>query len=46
MGEDDDDIKDNDSEDNGNKMTTTARMTGEDGEDNRRGRGRRQGGQH
>jgi hypothetical protein len=36
-GEDDDDVKEDDSEDNGNEMVTTARMTGKDGEDNRRG---------
>ncbi len=37
MGEDDNNGKDNDSEDNGNKTATTARMTGKDGEDNRQG---------
>jgi hypothetical protein len=36
-GEDDYDGKDEDSEDNGNKTAMTARMTGKDGEDNRRG---------
>jgi hypothetical protein len=35
-GEDNDDGKEDDSEDNGNKTATTARMIGEDGEDNRR----------
>ncbi len=36
-GEDDDDGKDDDSEDDGNETAMTARMTGKDGEDNRRG---------
>ncbi len=31
MGEDDNDGKNDDSEDDGNKTATTARMTGEDG---------------
>jgi hypothetical protein len=38
MGKDDDNSKDNDSEDNGDETATTARITGKDGEDNRRGR--------
>ncbi len=38
MGEDDNNGKDDDSEDDGNKMAMTARMTGKDGEDNGRGR--------
>ena len=42
-GKDDDDGKDNDSEDDGNEMATTAKMTGKDGEDNRQGRRRHQG---
>ncbi len=37
-GEDNNDGKDNNSEDNGDETATTARMTGKDGEDNRRGR--------
>ncbi len=37
-GEDDDNGKEDDSEDNGNETAMTARMTSEDGEDNRRGR--------
>ncbi len=37
-GEDDNDGKDDDSEDDGNETATMARMTGKDGEDNRRGR--------
>ncbi len=37
MGKDNDNGKDDDSEDDGNKTATTARMTGKDGEDNRRG---------
>jgi hypothetical protein len=36
-GKDDNDAKDNDSEDNGDETETTARMTGKDGEDDRRG---------
>jgi hypothetical protein len=36
-GEDEDDGKDDDSEDKGDKTATTARMTVKDGEDNRRG---------
>jgi hypothetical protein len=36
-GEDDNNGKDDDREEDGNKMATTARMTGEDGEDNRQG---------
>ncbi len=36
-GKDDDDGKEDDSEDDGNKTATTARMTGKDGEDSRRG---------
>ncbi len=36
-GEDDDDGKEDDSEDDGNKTAMTARMTGKDSEDNRRG---------
>jgi hypothetical protein len=36
-GEDDNDGKEDNSEDNGNKTAMTARTTGEDGEDNRRG---------
>jgi hypothetical protein len=43
MGKDNNDGKDNDSEDYGNETATMARMTGEDGEDNRRGQGRHQG---
>jgi hypothetical protein len=43
MGKDNDNGKDNDSEDNGDKTAMTARMTGKDGEDNRRGRRRHQG---
>jgi hypothetical protein len=43
MGKEDDDGKDDNSEDNGNKTALTARMTGEDGKDNRRGRQQRQG---
>ncbi len=43
MGEDDDDGKDDDSEDVGNETAMTARMTGEDGEVNRRGRQQRLG---
>ncbi len=42
MGKDDDNGKDNDSEDDGNKTAMMARMTGEDGEDNRQGRRRHQ----
>ncbi len=38
MGKDDNDGKDDNSEDDGNETASTARMTGEDGEDNRRGR--------
>ncbi len=37
MGEDDNNGKDNDSEDKGDETATTARMTGKDGEENRRG---------
>ncbi len=37
MGKDNDDGKEDDSEDNGNKMAMMARMTGKDSEDNRRG---------
>jgi hypothetical protein len=37
MGKDNNDGKEDDSEDDGDKMATTARMTAEDGEDNRRG---------
>ncbi len=36
-GEDDNDGKEDKSEDNGNKTAMTARMTSEDGEDNRQG---------
>ncbi len=35
MGKNDDDGKDNNSEDDGDKIATTARMTGKDGEGNR-----------
>jgi hypothetical protein len=38
MGEDDNDGKEDDSEDDGDETAMTARMTDEDGEDNRRGR--------
>jgi hypothetical protein len=37
-GEDDDDGKEDDSEDDSDKRATTAKITSEDGEDNRRGR--------
>jgi hypothetical protein len=37
-GEDNNDGKEDDSENDGNKTVTTARMTSKDGEDNRRGR--------
>jgi hypothetical protein len=43
MGKDDNDGREDDSEANGNKMATMARMTGKDGEDNRRGRWWHQG---
>jgi hypothetical protein len=42
-GKDDGNGKDDNSEDNGNKTAMMARMTGKDGEDNRRGRQRCQG---
>jgi hypothetical protein len=45
-GEDDNDGKDDDSENNGDKTATTARMTAKDGEDNRQGRQRCQGQHH
>ncbi len=37
MGEDNNNGKEDKSKDIGNKMAMTARMTGEDGEDNRQG---------
>jgi hypothetical protein len=37
MGEEDDNVKDDDSEDDGDKTAMTARMNGKDGEDNRQG---------
>jgi hypothetical protein len=45
-GEDDNDVKDNNSEDDCDETAMTARMTGKDGEDNRQGQRRRQGRQH
>ncbi len=38
MGKDNNDGKEDDSEDDGNETAMTARMTGKDSEDNRRGR--------
>jgi hypothetical protein len=46
MGEDNNNGKDDDSEDDGDKTSMMARMTGKDGEDNRQGNRQRQGRQH